>query len=95
MAARRGCETVVALETPGDPNVPARSLQGIIEPLDLAGEFIDGPDQAFVDVSLRDLPLRLAQKMVDARSRLPHGHFTEIAVTSISSVAELFREISR
>ncbi len=60
------------LKSPGNTNIPPRPLNGVIEAFYLTGELIDRPDEAFIDVSLRNLTLGLAQKMLDAGSRLPH-----------------------
>jgi hypothetical protein len=82
-------------KSPGDPNVPPRSLHRIIDASYLAGELVDCPDEAFIDISLRDLPLRLAQEMLYACSGLPHDRPTQTDATNIRGITESFSETSR
>jgi hypothetical protein len=56
----------VDLKSPTDLNVPPHAPNVVIQAFYFAGEFGDGFEQAIVDVSLRDLLLRIAKKSFGA-----------------------------
>ena len=94
MAGLRRAACGSALKSAAHQNIPPNSVNRILYAFDFAGEFIDCPDEAFVDVLLRHLLLRIAKKKFYARSRLPHDHHMGANAASIGGVNECSFDIS-